>query len=564
MAKEHISSLYLKSHYIWRYLGTVWDLLPVNERNFFAEYWKGIEQVFGDQLVRGYEYDLSVSINDITTFMTQRWNRYNFDDTTRSDAPATFTSKVDLGNTVNLTTNYLIAFNIRSIVTGEIVSYEVDCRGNFAETTTSAEIVQAINAAVGWQVVATAYAGSLLLFTTQTKGPTAVLEFVMPSDVTHNGSLAVLGLKDSELPLNCNVYPWRYVLPQTHRIWRIATLQDKIRDLSITKQLVSDVDYILTPEQYIYFKEQPVEVMWARDTRVNERLPAYNYGWLVDYVDTDRTPDDYLFILQGLWFAYWMGPRPEFIRRCLCLLFGLPVSTGDGVVSAVEEAPDSGSTGRVYVVDEATGDTLEYVIPVGLAADVKVGDTVVRFTSLSTGIEIFDKVNRPGFVTTDIGRNNLGRFLTKNATWGLGDTDETKALKMLEEHTFLPQINVFSFVRPNISIKQIRQFLDAIKPLHKTYHLQMIVAAPDEAIDIQEKFRWLYDVNITPTLDSNLWMKQFELTREEYEAVVSGDLSATELHLDSEVLQFSESVTIEVSDSSGPRPDLGSVYAPIV
>jgi hypothetical protein len=541
-------------------LGAVWDKLPAKERNFFAEFWKGIEQVFGDQLVRGYEHDLAVSINDIAPFMTQRWNKYVFDTTTQSDAAVTFLSRTDLGNNVDLRYKYMVAFILREVSTGQLRRIEVDCRGNFPERTTSAEIAAKINSAVGRSVVETVYAGSLLQFTTQYKGPDSVLEMVTPTDMAHDGMEIILGLISADLPLNCNPYPWRYKLPSTHRIWEIPTLQDRIRDLSIGKMLATTTDYVITAEQYIHFKVQPTAVMWARDTRINERLPAYNYGWLVDYVDSDRSPQDYLFILQGLWFAYWMGPRPEFIRRCLCLLFGLPVSTGDGIVVDVQPAPNNYTTGSVTVADKATGDQLVYTIPQGLNPDVHVGEVVEKFTPLSTGIDIYDKVNRPGFVRTDIGRGNIGRFLTNKATWGEGDTDETKALRLLEEHTFLPEINVFAFVRPNIPIKQIRQFLDAIKPLHKTYHLQMIIAAPDEPIDLREKFQWLYDINITPTVDSNLWRKQFEQTRYEYE-FGSGEGASLELHLDSEVLQFTESVTIGVRDAWGPRPDLGWTYA---
>jgi hypothetical protein len=560
MAQEHIKSLQLKSNYIWRYLGAIWDRLPRKERDLFSEFWKSIEQVFGDQLIRGFEHDLAASANDITPFMTQRWNKYVFDTTTQSDAPAKFLSQTDLGNNVDLRQKYMIAFIIRDRTTGQLRRVEVDCRGNFPERTTSAEIAVHINNAVGWQIAETVYSGSLIQFTTTYVGPQAVLQMVTPTDTAHDAMELVLGLRPENLPLDCNPYPWRYKLPSEHRIWEIPTLQDRVRDLSIEKMLYTTTDYVITAELYIHFKKQPLSLMWARDTRVNERLPAYNYGWLVDYVDQDRNPTDYLFILQGLWFAYWMGPRPEFIRRCLCLLFGLPVSTGPGIVVDVQPAPNNYSTGSVTVSDSATGDQLVYTIPQGLNPDVHVGEVVEKFSPLSSGIDIYDKVNRPGFVTTDIGRGNIGRFLTKDATWGEGDTDETKALRLLEEHTFLPEINVFAFVRPNISIKQIRQFLDAIKPLHKAYHLQMIIAAPDEPIDLREKFSWHYDVNITPTVDSNLWRKQFEQTRYEYE-FGSGEGAGLELHLDSEVLQFTESVTIEVRDAWGPRPDLGWTYA---
>jgi hypothetical protein len=454
----------------------------------------------------------------------------------------------------------MIAFIIRDRITDQPRRIEVDCRGNFPERTTSEEIAAKINNTVGWQIVETAYAGSLLKFTTTRKGPDAILEMTSPSDKSKSGMELILGIKPEELPLNCSPYPWRYKLPSEHRIWEIPTLQDKVRDLSIETMLRTTEHYVITPERYIHFKQQPPSVMWARDTRVNERLPAYNYGWLVDYVDSDRLPSDYLFILQGLWFAYWMGPRPEFIRRCLCLLFGLPVSTAAGIVVDVQPAANNYSTGTVTVADRDTGDQLVYTIPTGLQPDVHVGSVVEKFTPLCTGINIYDKMNRPGFVTTDIGRGNIGRFLAKDATWGEGDTDETKALRLLEEHTFLPEINVFAFVRPNISIKQIRQFLDAIKPLHKAYHLQMIIAAPDEPIDVREKFRWLYDVNLTPTLDSNLWRKQYEQTRYEYDSG-SCEGASLELHLDSEVLQFTESATITVRDSWGPRPDLGWTYA---
>lgn len=535
--------MYERAEYIYRYLGSVWKVLPRKERLLFSELWRGYQQVLGDVLQRGFEHDLATSVRDIPAFVTHRWNKYTFDSNNKSDSPAIFNSKVDLAEGVDLSINYLL------VIEESGVSYTVDCRGTTPQRTTIFEIVNKINGAVGYTLAQPIYSNTIIQFTTQSVGATASLRFL--DSTPNNAALEILGIKVSDLPYDANEFPWRYALPTEHRIWKIPTMQNAIREENVSLYLQEGVDYTVTPEKWVHFKAQPPSVLWARNTKVNAQLPAYNFGWLIDYIDTSRDPEDYVLILQGLWFAYWMGPRPEFIKRALYLLFGLPVARAAGVVTDIQPPTGQYDSGTITVVETESEEEVEYPIPAGLETAVHVGETIEKFQPMCTGIDIWDKTNRPGFVETEIGYGNLGRFLTQDATWGRGDTDEAKAMRLLEEHTFLPQINVFSFIRQDISIGQVKFFLNAIKPLHKTYHLQMIIAAPDEPLDIREHMSWRYDVNLDPHLDMNLYIKQTAETRERYENGVE-DLS---LHLDPEGIQFGDSCTVIGWDWAGPRAD---------
>jgi hypothetical protein len=214
-------------------------------------------------------------------------------------------------------------------------------------------------------------------------------------------------------------------------------------------------------------------------------------------------------------------------------LFELPTAPFDGTV--IESTP------TLIRVSSDAGVVVSYDVPDGLDPLVVVGERVELFQPLVSGIDVFDKVNYPGFIRTEIDRVGIQRFLTPSATRGPGDTDETKALTMLEEYTFLPQISVNAFVKPDINSGNIRLFLDAIKPVIKTYLFQVIIGTFRDELALNDWVSSDVDMDVTPSVDSNETTFQTEDTMRAHEiSPMSG------LGVDTEGVCFQEITEVEV------------------
>ena len=121
---------------------------------------------------------------------------------------------------------------------------------------------------------------------------------------------------------------------------------------------------------------------------------------------------------------------------------------------------------------------------------------MTRFQPLVSGIRVYDKINYPGFLTREGGRAAVAPFLTENASTGEGpDTDETKAMRLLEENTYLPQIDVNSFTNPNIKLSNIQTFLRNIQPKSRQYLFQVLVGTFRDRLLISDEG---YTGNTTP------------------------------------------------------------------
>ena len=533
------------SNYLWRFLGTIWDDLPSKDRNRFSEIWKGQEQVFGDVLQRFYELDQTLNVNKTPVYLTTRWNKYEFSSDNQIIEPAIFESFQDLSLGVNLTEFYLIKLQI-----DEDDPIIIDCRGSSPEKTRIDEIVFKINQAVGFTYCDTIYDNTILRFTTKTEGPKAKLSILNPED-SRDATEIVIGLTAVELPYITPRLSWKFTLPDG-KIRMIPSLQDKVRNENLKYYIIEGPDFeVSTTQARIDFIEEPPENLWAKVTYINEEVPYYNFGYLIDYRDPTITPEDYLQNLQGLWFAFWQGPRPDYIKRALYLLFSLPVAVQNGVVTRFIGEDDS-----IMEVLHSDGQARAYSLPAQLLWQVKVGDFVERFQPLVNGIDVFDKTNLPGFVRTELGRASLDIFALPEATKGTGeDTDETKALTALEEHTFLPQINVNAFVRPNINIGSILTFIRNIKPLQKAFYFQIIVAVFNEQIKFSERFGFDYNIDITPNLEINQANTTLDEVREDYE-----ENDIPQLDLDSDVVFFFERGSMTFEDVSGPLPQYDVVF----
>lgn len=500
-------------------------MLPDADKNRLGETWQGYEQVFASAYQKFVEVDLNIAIKDMQSYSTERWIKYTFNSENEVLRPPIYTSTQDISMGVNLNSRYLLRFKING---GTPI--EVDIRGANPLSTTINEIVSKINAAVGFDFARTIFENTIIQLVSPTSGPGSSIEILVPSNPLKDASEFVLGLQTSDLPAFFPEFPYVYMLPESN-IVNIPTFQDKIRDEASPTIFSSGVDYAVEASGIVSFKELPNEILWAKKTLYDEETPWHNFGFLMD-IYQKNTPA-YLSILQGLWYAFWTGPKPENLKIALYLLFGLPTAQEDATVTRVTptEVETTSDSGVIHT----------FTIPTDLIAIVSVGQSVTRFQPLVSGIDIFDKISRPGFITNEIGRAGIERFLTEQASRGVGDTDETKALRMLEEHTFLPQISVDAFISPDINLGNVKIFLDTIKPLSKTYLFQVIVGTFKDELAIEEKLGLDIDINITPNVDSNqtTFLEQSDL--DSYETV---DNDA--LNLDSDGVLMQEDVEVEV------------------
>lgn len=471
------------SQYLFQYLNNVWDLLPEQDKIRFGETWKGYEQSYGDAWTKLFERDLGNSIDFLPLYNSQRWLTYMFNTSTQVDRAARYRSIQDLSKGINLSTRYLIRISVDGGPPTEI-----DLRGATPINTSLAEIVAKINTALGVKVASPVLNGQLLELSSPTIGPLSSLGFTAASDPAKDANEIVLGLDpDIDLPRTIPLFPYEFQLPDRF-IVGMPELMDMIHETENTIILKQGIDYAVEfGSGIISFSQLPPEKMWAPDSLINRETAYNNFGFLMDIYDSNTA--SYLKAVKGLWFAFWTGPRPENIRRSLYLLFGLPTASQDGTVVSVT------NTQIKLVYNDNAPET--FSIPVELGALVSVGDKVTRFQPLVSGIRVFDKINYPGFMAKEGGRPAVAPFLTESASLGPGpDTDETKALRMLEENTYLPQIDVNSFISPDIKLSNVQTFLKNIQPKSRQYLFQVLVGTFRDLIDISEEG---YTTHSTPT-----------------------------------------------------------------
>jgi hypothetical protein len=105
-------------------------------------------------------------------------------------------------------------------------------------------------------------------------------------------------------------------------------------------------------------------------------------------------------------------------------------------------------------------------------------------------------------------------FLTQYATRGPGpNTDETMALTLLEQNTFLPQIDVNAFINPNISLSNVRTFLLNIRPMSRTFLFQIVASFLKDSLSFEEFVELDVSIDVTATVDGNenTWAQQSDL-----------------------------------------------------
>jgi hypothetical protein len=568
---------------LFGFINDLYNLLPEIDRIRFGELWTAYEQTYGDVWTRLLQSQLSSVISTLPLYNIQRWLQHEFDTTTQVNLRATYTTNQDVSQGLNFLNRYLIRFSVDG---GPQI--EVNLTGANPASTTSAEIISKINTAAGFTFATLVVDNALIQFSSPTSGPTSSITFYPASVPTADASGIVLGLDPADLPETFPEFPYAYALVDSD-IASIPTLQDKIRVESVTVTLTQNVDYAVS-SGIIMFAEQPaitmnlpvaagpgtvtavgnsqivitytsmiVETytipsnssslvsvgqtvienqplvaiyMWAQNTLYNFETPYNNYGYLMNYYAPNSS--QYLKAVQGLWFAYWTGPSPKNIENSLYLLFGLPTASYAGVVSSV--------TPTTITLAYNNGLTESFTIPPNLLALVGPGDPVNQYQPLVTGITVLDKVNSPGFLAREVGRTGIQQFLTQYATRGTGpNTDETKALKTVEQNTYLPQIDVNAFITTNINLGNVRTFLTNMQPKSRTFLFQVLVGTFDDQLIMEEVLAQNISFDVTPNVDynPNTYAQQSDLTDAETDP-------NTGIILDSEAFTLVDYLSIDI------------------
>ncbi len=275
--------------------------------------------------------------------------------------------------------------------------------------------------------------------------------------------------------------------------------------------LIEGVDYVVRdgllssrmafPLSQIGPKDLRTRQMWAETTKLDRETPYRNFGVLIGFYR--KNSEAYKLALQGLWYTFWTGSTPGNLQRGLHILLGLPFAKRAGTVTRVDVG-----LAQIDVTDQR-GQFITYTIPSGLDPVVGVGDVAARFDSLTTGVNIVDRNNEPGFVAARLGRAGISRFLTSKASRGLGDTDETKALTLLEHHLFLPQVLAEAIVQ-RVNVTELVTFLDNMKPSWTEYVFSFLVPT-DETVTFSEDTPAVeLTIDLTTTVTNNQWNQSEE------------------------------------------------------
>jgi hypothetical protein len=218
-------------------------------------------------------------------------------------------------------------------------------------------------------------------------------------------------------------------------------------------------------------------VLWAEVTYIDNRpVIESNFGKAVDFTldDLAQLPKtvDYLSAVQGLWYAYFQGPRIGLLRSGAQILLGLPFAEEQGTI--IELRTDfSPNTGRMLIQDSATTATVRsYTFPMGLAIDTNpatgkpytLGDTVEKFATLVSGVELLDYLSA-----------------TK---WIDNYAFEGAATTLQRFFRFLVRVDFGAF---NLAAFMFaRDFILKVKPTYTYPIFSVLVTADDTSIDVTD------------------------------------------------------------------------------
>lgn len=356
-------------------------------------------------------------------------------------------------------------------------------------------------------------------------------------------------VQDGDVVYSINAFP--HGIKVNKNIVSIPHLRDRIDEPTFV--LIEGVDYTVRDGLLAVKASFPMSTLgpentrerqvWAETVKIDRETPYRNFGVLIDFYR--KNSESYKLALQGLWYAFWTGSTPGNLQRGLHILLGLPFAKRAGVVSRL--------TATEIDITDPRGQIITYSIPDGLDAAVELGDDVERFASLSTGVSIIDRNNEPGFVANRLGRAGISRFLTSNASRGLGDTDETKALLLLEHHLFLPQVLVEAIVQ-RVNVTELVTFLNNMKPSWTEYVFSFNSEEAEQLTLSEDLPPNDLAMDLSTTVDNNQWNQSFAfnnfLVAENSGEIIGGGTQATgnfrDLAVDFAAFDVDESDTVMI------------------
>lgn len=330
------------------------------------------------------------------------------------------------------------------------------------------------------------------------EGTYAINSVISPHEIQIVGNFPV----DQETNVEYSINAFPHGVKVAKDIASIPYLQDLVDDPKLF--FVEGADYVVRDgilairSAFRLSELGPSDIrerqVWAENVKLDKETPYRNFGVLIDFYRSNS--EAYKLALQGLWYTFWTGSTPGNLGRGLQILLGLPFARATGTVSRLST--------ELAVIDitDSRGSIITYTIPSGLDPRVELGQEVARFEALTTGVQIIDRNNEPGFVASRLGRAGISKFLTENASQGVGDTDETKALALLEHHLFLPQI-LTEAITQRVNVDELLTFLDNMKPQWTEYVFSFAVEE-DETFYVSEEFAPIDQTkNLTATVGNN-------------------------------------------------------------
>lgn len=242
-------------------------------------------------------------------------------------------------------------------------------------------------------------------------------------------------------------------------------------------RLVADVDG--GPD--VWEGTAPPDRLWAEYTYIDNRpsieanfgIPA---GFTLDDLSGLSGDVDYLSAVQGLWYAFFNGPKPNNIRVGAQIFLALPFAQESGTIEEIR-TDFSPTNGRILVRDAANQEIVRsYTYPAVLELEVNpntgeryaVGDTIKQFSPLVEGVEVIDYV--------------------KNPTWFAGIQTQGVFQEVQKYHSYSIRVN--SDVFDLSALLLVRNFVLTIKP---TYTYPVIIVElniGDTDIDVLDQITY--------------------------------------------------------------------------
>jgi hypothetical protein len=331
---------------------------------------------------------------------------------------------------------------------------------------------------------------------------------VVGSDTIQIAELFVQ-IQETDVEYSINTFPHGTRIDSN--IVSVPYLQDLVGEP--TELLIEGIDYRVSggilairtpfPLSALGQESDRLRQVWAETTSVDKETPYRNFGVLIDFYRANS--EAYKLALQGLWYTFWTGSTPGNLQRGLHILLGLPFARRAGTVTLVD------TDAAQIDITEDSGRVISYTIPSGLDPVIARDDVVARFDKLTTGVQIIDRNNTPGFVASHLGRSGISRYLTDNASRGVGNTDETKALTLLEHHLYLPQVLVEA-IEQRVNVVELVTFLENMKPNWTSYVFSFAVSEEEEISLSDESIDFDMSLDLTTTVDNNELNKSFILS----------------------------------------------------